>query len=98
VLFWHGWNRRSERGRDQKQMIRWRGSPAGHQASVRGACCRRLVAAQPSNVAAKIRPVPISRLFRAGRRCVFIRRRLARAIGAAGVIKIPAAVSRIASI
>src|SRR6266851_9236936 len=29
---------------------------------------------QPSNVAAKIRPAPISLLFRAGRRCVFIRR------------------------
>ena len=43
-----------------------RGSPVGHQAPIRRACCRRLTAAQPNNVAAMSRPagMALSRLSR----------------------------------
>ena len=77
-------------GRDQKQIIRWRGS-AGHQASLRGACCRRLVAAQPSNVANKIRPAGMA-LWSRGRDFAFSRLRLARGSGDEGASKTAAAV------
>ena len=84
-------------GRDQQQIVRVLGSPAGHQASVRRAWCRRRTAAQPNNVAIRIRPAGMALLSR-GRSFGFSRLRLARDAGDDGAAKIAAAVSLAASI
>ena len=83
------------RRRHQAQIVVGAGSRAGHQMSVRRACHRRRVAAQPSKVAIRIRPACICLLLRLVRD-----RRLRRAPagGAEGANRTDAAVSRAASI
>src|SRR2546428_11748387 len=85
-------------GRDQKQTIGVLGWPAGHHASIRRAWCRRLTAAQPNNVAIRIRPAGTALLSRISRCLPFSRLRLARVAGDEGADRIADAVSLVASI
>src|SRR6266704_1585332 len=85
-------------GRDQKQTIGVLGWPAGHHASIRRAWCRRLTAAQPSNVAIRISPAGTALLSRISPCLPFSRLRLARVVGDEGADRIADAVSLVASI
>jgi hypothetical protein len=75
---------------------RWLGPPAGHQTAVRRAQCCRRTAAQPNNVAVKIRPAFRFLVSRPARDAALRRWRLA--AGDDGDSRIASAVSLTASI
>ena len=86
------------RGGDQDKIVAGPRPPGGHQTSIRHACRRLRIAAQPSKVAVKIRPAWMLLLSRPARGRAASRRRLACGAGDEEASKTSAAVVLAASI